>query len=303
MRDLKQCYPLMLERVMKEPLPPLKWEVEPFFTQGDRVLVYGRSGAMKSWLLLHLGLHLAAGQPWLGKFNIPQPRKVLYIDEEMGEYRLRRRLKRLGEGVGFGLEELQLGTLARLGLKGDEKGPQELLKAFESWQWRPDIIIIEALRRVLGGSENNAEDVAAFWRNIGPITEAGITLIVSHHMRKGVPQLRRGANTSRMGGSFDAVSGSGDLLAGVDAALAIHREYTKDAVVIEPTKTRDAAEADAFIVSFIDAGKDSPVEMRFECARPYGREEGGQPGSETRTKVEQACELEQFPVGCGTVKE
>jgi RecA-family ATPase len=38
---------------------------------------------MKSWLLLDPGLHLAAGKPWLGKFSIPHPRKVLYVDEEM----------------------------------------------------------------------------------------------------------------------------------------------------------------------------------------------------------------------------
>jgi hypothetical protein len=73
--------PFLTFAQLMEPLPPPEWEVEPLFCQGDRVLVFGRSTARKSWLLMHMGICLAAGLPWLEKFGISKPRKVLYIDK------------------------------------------------------------------------------------------------------------------------------------------------------------------------------------------------------------------------------
>jgi hypothetical protein len=53
---------------------------------------------------------------------------------------------------------------------------------------------------------NEATDVSAFWRNVEPIVEAGKTLIISHHMRKG--------SNRPNSDSFELASGSTDILAG-----------------------------------------------------------------------------------------
>jgi hypothetical protein len=258
---------ISFETIIKEPLPPIAWEVEPLFAQGDRVLVYGRSGSMKSWLLLHLGLHLAAGSPWFGKFDIPQSRRVLYVDEEMSERTLRRRVGRLGIGAGFEDMPLPFQAMSRMGVRFDAAGAEELLRALDESACDPQVVIVEALRRVLDGNENEAKDVSAFWRNVEPIVEAGKTLIISHHMRKG--------STRSKADSFELASGSSDLLAGVDAAFAVKREK-RDAITIEPVKSREVEESAAFAVSLIDEGGDSPVEMRLEGfmahARPLGEE-------------------------------
>jgi RecA-family ATPase len=89
--DPNTALPLIsFERVMADDAPPVAWLVDPLIADGDRVVVYGEFGAMKSWLLLDLSLHLAAGHPWLGKFPIPVAKRVLFIDEEMNERTLRR---------------------------------------------------------------------------------------------------------------------------------------------------------------------------------------------------------------------
>jgi hypothetical protein len=254
--------------IMHEPLPPILWEVEPLIAQGDRVIVYGRSGSLKSWLLLHLGLHLAAGCPWFGKFDIPQHRRVLYIDEEMNERTLRRRVKRLGVGAGFESYSLPFRAMSRAGVRFDEQGAETLLQALQASTFDPDVVIVEALRRVLEGNENEAKDVSAFWHNTDPIVRAGKTLIISHHMRKG--SRRSGTD------SFELASGSGDLLGGVDAGFAIKRGSI-DTISVEPVKSREASEHEAFMVSLFDEGSDSPVEMRLDsfmgCVRAEGPQE------------------------------
>ena len=89
------------ESIMRDPIPPIDWLVESLISTGTRTVVFGEFGSMKSWALLDLSLHIAAGRSWLDTFPVPQPQAVLFIDEEMPERELRRRVKRLGEGMGL----------------------------------------------------------------------------------------------------------------------------------------------------------------------------------------------------------
>lgn len=153
---------ISFERIMSEELPPIEWIVDGLIAQGDRVIAYGPFASMKSWLLLHLGLHLAAGVSWLGKFGVSSGRRVLYIDEEMNERTLRRRVKRLGLGARLEAETIPFQIMSRVGVQFDANGADNLLAALVKSQFDPDIIIVETLRRVLQGSENDTEDVSAF---------------------------------------------------------------------------------------------------------------------------------------------
>jgi len=243
------------QTIMGEPLPEVEWTVEPLIATGSRVVLYGEFGSMKSWVLLHLALHIAAGQPWLGQFTIPHARSVLYVDEEMNTRTLWRRIKRLGLGAGFEAKALPFQTLSRFNVRFNGQGAENLLHVLRESHFDPEVIIVESLRRVLVGSENEAKDVSAFWRNVEPILKAGKTLITSHHMRKPNAQ---GSNASR-----DRASGSTDILAGADAGFAVER---KGAAVIEIgcVKSRDAEEASPFVVRLSDEDKESPVELRYE---------------------------------------
>ena len=255
---------IAFEKIMSEPLPSIDWLVEPLIPHGTRVIVYGEFGSMKSWLLLHLGLHIAAGRDWLGTFAIPHPKSVLYLDEEMTERELRRRIKRLGLGAGLDGDPLPFQAISQLGVRFDSSQVESLLTALQKQDFDPDIIIVETLRRVLTGSENEASDVSDFWHNVSPILTAGKTLIVSHHMRKPSAQ---GRNESR-----HRASGSTDILAGTDSAFALQRTL-KDTITVECVKSRAAEEPLPFIVSLHDQeeGEDSPIEMRFEGTREDGK--------------------------------
>ena len=257
--DLVSPLPLIsFQQIMEEPLPPIDWVVEQLIAQGDRVMFYGEFGSLKTWLLLDLALHLAAGIPFLGEFPIPKAKRVLYVDEEMNERTLRRRIKRLGMGLLLETETLPFQALSRVGVRFDFVGAQRLLTALDKTGFEPDVVIVESFRRVLVGSENEARDVSGFWRNVEPILKAGKTLIVSHHMRK--PHFQ-GNDSNR-----NRASGSTDILAGADTGFAIQR-LSQDSISLECVKSREAEEVSPFVASMYDTGQDGPIEMHYEGSR------------------------------------
>jgi hypothetical protein len=266
-----QLLPLIsFETIMREPLPPIEWLVEGLIADGDRVILYGEFGSFKSWVLPSLALHISAGRPWLGKFAVPTPKSVLYLDEEMHPRTLKRRLQRLATGVGLRSEPLPLQIASRWGVRFDRPGVVRLLSGLRASSFDPEVIIVETLRRVLPGSENEASDVAEFWRSVGPLCK-GRTLIISHHMRK--------RSVMQSPNPRERASGSTDILAGADAALAIQR-VGAGALVVECIKLREAEEPEPFVVSLYDESSDGPVELRFEGARTQFEAE--------REKIDQA---------------
>lgn len=238
--------------IMEKPLPDIPWVIEPLFAAGDRNLLYGPWGSFKSWLLIDLGLHVAAGQNWLGFFEVSQARPVLYIDEEMPEYVFKRRVKQLGQGAGFGEADLPFQLLSKAGVTFDKSGAVNLLEALEKSQFMPEVVIVETLRRVLDGNENEAADISQFWRNIDPLIQAGVVLVLSHHTHK---PSKDGARSIR-----DQASGSTDIMAGLDSALAV-QPIVNASVRLTHVKSRAAEELSPFTICLECEVKDGPVKL------------------------------------------
>ncbi len=57
-------------------------------TRGAKVLIHASSGAGKTTLMDHLTASLASGKPFLGRFRIDRPRRVLVIQAELAESEL-----------------------------------------------------------------------------------------------------------------------------------------------------------------------------------------------------------------------
>lgn len=249
--------PLTHAQIMTWDLPPVVWDVEGLISRGDRVVAFGEFGAGKTWIAQHLALHLAAGRHWLG-YPIPEPRRVLYVDEEMNPRTTRRRIHRLTTGmtVTSGLPPgtlLPLTVLSRGGVLFHDKGASEVLGWMRGNGVEADVVFIDSMRRTLEGDENFAADIIKFWRNLERLA-AGRTIIIIHHMNKPpkdtVVDVRYRA------------SGSTDILAGSDASLAISRGEAKGQAWVEGVKARDTEEADQFGVGWRgqtgDDGKEDP---------------------------------------------
>jgi AAA domain len=232
---------------LMQPLPPPAWEIEPLFNQGDRVMFYGKPGARKSFMVMHMEICLAAGIPWLGKFEISQPRKVLYTDKEMGEQRSKWRYHRLVRGLGLENQELHFKLWPKPPFMVDSEDHTRLLATFEEMQWTPDVIIFDSFRRVLDGDENSSADLNSFWNEISVLSEAGITLLLIHH-------------TNRQGG----VRGSIDIDAGLDVLFEVVPCDEQGVTSINTKKVRDGEELPPLGVKMIsEPGRDSPLELFF----------------------------------------
>mgnify|MGYP001606045231 CR=1 FL=1 len=239
------------QEVLSRDLPPLIWDVQPLISRGDRVVIFGEFASMKSWLVLHMALHLGAAADWLG-FKVEEQRRVLYVDEEMNERTLRRRVKRLGQGASLTLDE-PVQFLSRAGVRFDSYGAQALLSYLSKHRFTPQVIIVEALRRVLVGDENESRDMAQFWRNLEPISRDGTTVVITHHMNKPPMQGKRAARYR--------ASGSTDILAGSDASFAVER-IGPDVARMTGIKARDDVELTPFLVQLDDAGnRQGPVRL------------------------------------------
>jgi hypothetical protein len=118
------------------------------------------------------------------------------------------------------------------------------------------VIIVETLRRVIAGSENDAEDVGRMWEALDPLVRAEKTVILSHHMRK--PGLNGSVAVRHK------ASGSTDILAGADAGFAVTR-CTKTSMVIECVKSRVIEEPPPFTVGLYDVPDEhvDAVELRY----------------------------------------
>ena len=243
--------------IMEEPLPQIPWLVEPLIAVGDRTVLYGAWGSYKSWILTHLGLHLAAGKDWMGQFPISEPKSVLYVDEEMNEVTFRRRLKQLGLGAGLdGSDQVPFQLLSRHGIRFDSKGAKNLLHGLETVQFQPQVVIFETLRAGLVGNENEAMEIRRFWQNVEPILQSGMTLIISHHMKKPSQQ---GGNSTR-----NQASGSTDIMAGADSAIAVvGQKKSHGVVLVQQVKNRATEEHKPFSIQLDIEGDDGPARLIY----------------------------------------
>jgi len=246
-----------VQTIIAGELPPVDWLVDGLIAKEDRVLVYGEPGSLKSWLMLDLGLHIAAGKQWLGHFEVPEAKRVLYIDEEMSSRTLHRRIKRLIDGSHLGDDPMPFRALSLCGVRFDnDQVADGLLIDLDALGFSPEVTIIETVRRVIDGSENNADEVAALWRRLGPFRQDGKTLLITHHMRK--PTIR-GFNEA-----IYRASGSTDILGGSDSAFAIEKRQTNK-VAVTCVRVRNNEEPEPFSVTLDDAGNESPVSMLYEA--------------------------------------
>lgn len=220
--------------VATDPIPPVQWVIEPLFAMENRILVYGEWGSFKSWFLLYIAMHMAAGEDLWGKYTIDQPYPVLYLDEEMAETTLRRRVKQLMNGLGWPPEKLEnLRLLNRQGINiYSQGGVNHILKQVMETGFQPRVFIMETLRAFIVGEENNAGPIGDFWNALRPWYTTGNTVLASHHMRKPRPDSRGESSRHR-------ASGNTAVMSWLDSALALSYAPKSRLVLCENVKARD----------------------------------------------------------------
>jgi hypothetical protein len=219
-----------------------EWLVEGLLGAGEASSFFGEPGCGKSVLAEDLGLHVAAGLPWLGR--AVKRGAVLYLALERPQLVKRRGL---AYGLHAGMTGLPFALVSvELDLRGSNVADQvaatcDALKA--SIGLAVALIIIDTISRGLcGGDENSPKDIGSVVRTIGRINAlTGAHVLCVHHTPAD------GANRQR---------GHSSLKGGLDTTIHVEKAgSTRTATV---TKANDSEEGDAlaFTLESVEIDRD-----------------------------------------------
>jgi hypothetical protein len=200
--------------IMAAPVTPAKYCVEGRVPCG-LVIIGGRPKARKSWYALQLAIAKAAGGRFM-HMMVP-PCRVLYIALEDNDRRMRQRLEFFGLQPGQAPDNLHLVYEWPSGLEGVEK--------LNRWMDQyPDtgLVIVDVLQRFRGARDPKVSAYDGDYQTMGllhGVTQRhdGMTLLVVHHVRKGVVE-----------DPVEALNGTFAIAGAADAYIILRKGSDKD---------------------------------------------------------------------------
>lgn len=244
--------------------PKVEWfdDIEPSLTDnyivkgiigaGTMSVVYGPSNSGKTFFVLDLAFHIAAGAAWRG-LRVKQA-AVLYLAAEGGTG-VSNRIAALRMETGVVNIPLAL-RRAGMDLLHNTADLQTIYDLTREVQARgkdlPTVIVIDTLSRIMaGGDENSAADMTALIRNIDAIREAtGAHIMLVHHTGK---DTARGAR------------GHSSLRAATDTEIEVQNEDGNRAAMVTKQRDYQGGETFAFSLKGVTLGRDQDGDEVTSC--------------------------------------
>ncbi len=190
-------------------LEQAQYEIDPFmenlFDLGDKVAIIGKSKTRKSFFALQLLLAAATGQDFLG-YSIPKARKALYVQYEIKDAHMHRRLERTADAMGILPHQLR-NRLTIINARGKSISRDTVQK----WVKKSgaEIVLLDPIYKLMTDGENAVEDFKPLFQWFDTLAaDTGCAVLYVHHDRKGFTGEQdladRGAGSSIIGRDFDA---------------------------------------------------------------------------------------------------
>ena len=176
-----------LSQILSEPEPEERYLLKPILERGDKGFVVSSYKTGKTLFLTQLTLCLSSGMPFLG-FEVPSPVKVLYIRFELKDFRFRRRLDLMVNGLG-GLDKVKIEPFFQLE-RGfnitEEKDFEWLLNLIE--KHKAEVLLLDPLYKIAPLDLKDTANAMPLIGRFDSIIEAypDLSIITAHHMRKQV---------------------------------------------------------------------------------------------------------------------
>lgn len=255
--DLSSQYPALR--------PPV---INKLLREGETMNVIAAPKTGKSWLTLDLALSVAAGRPWLGRYETVAG-DVLIIDNELHRETSASRIPQVARARG--MDYASVGRHVAIdNLRGRLRDIFALRSYFDRLEpGRFRLIVLDAFYRFmpLGGDENDNATMASVYNAIDSYADRlGCCFVLIHHSSKG----------NQSGKSVtDVGAGAGSQSRATDSHLVL-RPHEEDGCVVLDAAVRSWAPIDpaglrwTFPVWDVDPGLD-PALLRSE--RPARRKD------------------------------
>jgi hypothetical protein len=274
-----------------KPQPEPDWVVEKLIAKPGVIMWFGDSGSKKSYTQFHQAVSVAMGAQWLG-FPVRQ-QTVLIIDEENGDFRMRKRIGEILRGMGFDenhQDRIPLAWVCDAHWNFMDERDVDALAALIR-KLKVGLVLVDSFVDVMrGGDENSSKDTHRILQGIRDVSRAAnCVLSVVHH-------------TNRKGG----YRGSSNIKGEVDAMVEVESKDESPNVNFSMEKNRDGlpfkfaavatwdtAVGEFFLTDSTEIGKLNPVDlyvMRRLTRQPLSIEEllQGAPKHLDVTKIRRA---------------
>jgi hypothetical protein len=189
-------------------------EVPDLLCLHELAMIYADPGVGKSLLIVDMAIALMTGRPWLG-FRSTKIARVLYLDAEMGDWRINERFEALCAPSKIEMVRESL-TYRRVGMRSflppqlDTPAGCARLDALIK-RTKADLVVIDPFSAFFGGDENDNIVMGAVCRRTRNIAVANnAAALVVHHCRKSQDDTRSGHGKIARGAS--AIKGALDSM-------------------------------------------------------------------------------------------
>lgn len=191
--------------------PPLKSPIiAGYLREGEAMLISGSPKAGKSFLICQLALAVASGTDWVGQKC--KKRKVLYIDAELQREVAQNRMHDIWRKCDTVIP-VYPDNLDLVSTKSDSVTLSDIADDIEHNAGKYDLVIIDPLYMFINSDQNDNTQMKKEMDQIKRIYATGASVIVNHHMTKGM-------QNGKM--SIDRASGAGVISRFFDSILTLN---------------------------------------------------------------------------------
>ncbi|MEX2281000.1 MAG: AAA family ATPase, partial [Gemmatimonadota bacterium] len=184
------------------------------------LLIAAYPKSAKTWLLLLMAISIATGTPFLGRFTVPQRRKVGLILMEDRDHRIRRRLRRLLLGLGLTMDDIDGWLYLWFRPRHFKLNSPAIMYELNGYvqDFELSALGIDNWVNVAKGNANQSEDVMPQLDAFRDACAPNCTPILVHHAKK------TGADNTDDLRLADIIRNSGDFSGWYDAGIVLSRK-------------------------------------------------------------------------------
>jgi len=183
-----------LSALLAEPDEPVLFLVDRLLVADANGWIGGEPKSLKSWLALYLGLCIALGVPVFGRYPVPAPARVLYLQEEDGRRRVRRRTRKIMKGLNAPAPSDEFFRYAiKRGVLLDDESWIGALRA-ELAEYRPAVVIADVFELMHNKDSMDRAELKPIFYTLSRLQEdfhCGF-ILVDHFKKSALGSSRRG---------------------------------------------------------------------------------------------------------------